>query len=60
MRNYAGLYSTNFVEVEKSAFTAISYVIVTVLIFATALISQYPAMRRANRLNLAKATKVMT
>jgi ABC-type antimicrobial peptide transport system permease subunit len=38
----------------------ISYVIVTVLIFTTALISQYPAMRRANKLNLAEATKVMT
>jgi putative ABC transport system permease protein len=38
----------------------VSYVIVTVLIFATALISQYPAMRRANKLNLAEATKVMT
>ncbi|HFD39888.1 MAG TPA: ABC transporter permease, partial [Anaerolineae bacterium] len=37
-----------------------SYLIVSLLIFGTALISQIPAMRRVNRLNLAEATKVMT
>jgi putative ABC transport system permease protein len=37
-----------------------SYIIVTLLIFATALLSQLPAMRRVNRMNLAEATKVMT
>ncbi len=37
-----------------------SYLIVSLLIFGTALLSQIPAMRRVNRLNLAEATKVMT
>ncbi len=37
-----------------------SYLIVTLLIFGTALLSQLPAMRRVNRMNLAEATKVMT
>ncbi|MEA3441438.1 MAG: FtsX-like permease family protein [Chloroflexota bacterium] len=37
-----------------------SYVIVTLLIFGTALISQLPAMRHVNRMDLAEATKVMT
>jgi putative ABC transport system permease protein len=38
----------------------LTYGIVTLLIFGTALLSQIPAMRRANRMNLAEATKVMT
>lgn len=37
-----------------------TYIIVTLLIFGTALLSQVPAMRRVNRMNLAEATKVMT
>jgi ABC-type antimicrobial peptide transport system permease subunit len=37
-----------------------SYGIVTLLIFGTALLSQVPAMRRVNQMNLAEATKVMT
>ncbi|MEJ2212272.1 MAG: FtsX-like permease family protein [Anaerolineae bacterium] len=37
-----------------------TYVIVTALIFGTALLSQVPAIRRANRMDLAEATKVMT
>jgi putative ABC transport system permease protein len=37
----------------------LSYVIVTLLIFGAALLSQLPAMRRANRMDLAEATKVM-
>jgi putative ABC transport system permease protein len=36
-----------------------SYLIVTVLIFVTALLSQIPAVRRVNRLDLAEATKVL-
>jgi putative ABC transport system permease protein len=38
----------------------LTYIIVTLLIFGTALLSQIPAMRRVNRMNLAEATKVMT
>jgi putative ABC transport system permease protein len=38
----------------------LTYGIVTLLIFGTALLSQIPAMRRVNRMNLAEATKVMT
>jgi putative ABC transport system permease protein len=38
----------------------LTYGIVTLLIFGTALLSQLPAMRRVNRMNLAEATKVMT
>ena len=37
-----------------------SYIIVTLLIFTTAFLSQVPAMRRVNRMNLAETTKVMT
>jgi len=37
-----------------------SYAIVTILICATALLTQLPAMRRIGRMNLAEATKVMT
>ncbi len=37
-----------------------SYVFVTLLIFGTAFLSQLPAIRRVNRMNLAEATKVMT
>jgi putative ABC transport system permease protein len=37
-----------------------TYVLVTALIFGTALLSQIPALRRANRMDLAEATKVMT
>jgi putative ABC transport system permease protein len=37
-----------------------TYVLVTALIFGTALLSQVPAIRRANRMDLAEATKVMT
>ena len=37
-----------------------SYIIVTLLIFGTALLSQIPAMRKVNRMDLAEATKVMT
>ena len=37
-----------------------SYVLVTMLIFGTALLSQVPALRRVNRMNLAEATKVTT
>lgn len=37
-----------------------SYIIVTGLIFATALLSQIPAIRRVNRMDLAEATKVRT
>ena len=40
--------------------SAKSYAIVTLLIFATALLSQIPAMRQASRINLAEATKAMT
>ncbi|MFN2187041.1 MAG: ABC transporter permease, partial [Anaerolineae bacterium] len=38
----------------------LTYGIVTLLIFGTALLSQIPAMRRVNRMDLAEATKVMT
>jgi putative ABC transport system permease protein len=38
----------------------VTYLIVTILIFGTALISQIPAIRYVNRMNLAEATKVMT
>jgi putative ABC transport system permease protein len=38
----------------------LSYVIVIFLIMSTAMLSQLPAMRRANQMNLAEATKVMT
>jgi putative ABC transport system permease protein len=38
----------------------LTYGIVTLLIFGTALLSQLPALRRVNRMNLAEATKVMT
>jgi putative ABC transport system permease protein len=38
----------------------LSYGIVILLIFGTALLSQLPAMRRANRMDLGEATKVMT
>jgi putative ABC transport system permease protein len=37
-----------------------SYIAVILLVLGTALLSQLPAMRRANRMNLAEATKVMT
>ena len=37
----------------------LTYGIVTLLIFGTALLSQIPAMRRVNRMDLAEATKVM-
>jgi putative ABC transport system permease protein len=37
-----------------------SFLLVTGLIFLTALLSQIPAVRRVNRLELAEATKVMT
>lgn len=37
-----------------------SYLFVTGLIFLTALLSQIPAVRRVNRMDLAAATKVMT
>jgi putative ABC transport system permease protein len=37
-----------------------TYLIVSALIFATALLSQVPAVRRVNRMDLAEATKVMT
>ncbi len=37
-----------------------SYIIVTLLIFGTALLSQIPAMHKVNRMDLAEATKVMT
>jgi putative ABC transport system permease protein len=37
-----------------------TYLIVSALIFATALLSQAPAVRRVNRMDLAEATKVMT
>jgi len=37
-----------------------SYVLVTLLIFSTAFLSQIPAMRRVNQMDLAEATKVMT
>jgi putative ABC transport system permease protein len=38
----------------------ITFAIVTVLIVATALLSQIPGVRRVNRLDLAEATKVLT
>jgi putative ABC transport system permease protein len=38
----------------------LTYVIVTLLIFGTSLLSQLPAIRRVNRMDLAEATKVMT
>ena len=37
----------------------LTYGIVTLLIFGTALLSQIPAMRRVNRMDLAEATKVV-
>jgi putative ABC transport system permease protein len=37
-----------------------SYLLVTLLIFGTALLAQLPAIRRVNRIDLAEATKVMT
>jgi len=37
-----------------------SYVVVSVLVFATALLSQLPAIRRVNRMSLAEATKITT
>jgi putative ABC transport system permease protein len=37
-----------------------SYLIITGLIFVTALLSQIPAVRQVNRMDLAEATKVMT
>jgi putative ABC transport system permease protein len=37
----------------------LTYVIVTLLIFDTSLLSQLPAMHRVNRMDLAEATKVM-
>jgi putative ABC transport system permease protein len=37
----------------------LTYGIVILLIFGTALLSQLPAMRRVNRMDLAEATKVM-
>jgi putative ABC transport system permease protein len=37
----------------------LTYGIVILLIFGTALLSQVPAMRRVNRMDLAEATKVM-
>jgi ABC-type antimicrobial peptide transport system permease subunit len=37
-----------------------TYGIVILLIFGTALLSQLPALRRVNRMDLAEATKVMT
>lgn len=38
----------------------VTYVIISVLVFGTALLSQVPAVRRVNRLDLAEATKVMS
>jgi putative ABC transport system permease protein len=38
----------------------LSYAIVTLLVFGTALLSQLPAVRRVNRMDLAEATKVTT
>jgi putative ABC transport system permease protein len=38
----------------------ITFIIVTALILATTLLSQIPAVRRVNRLDLAEATKVLT
>ncbi|MCO5187182.1 MAG: ABC transporter permease [Anaerolineae bacterium] len=38
----------------------LSYLLVTILIFGMALLSQIPSMRRINRMNLAEATKVMS
>ena len=37
----------------------LTYGIVTLLIFGTALLSQIPAMRRVNRIDLAEATKIV-
>jgi ABC-type antimicrobial peptide transport system permease subunit len=37
----------------------LTYAIVNLLIFGTALLSQLPAMRRVNRMDLAEATKVV-
>jgi ABC-type lipoprotein release transport system permease subunit len=37
-----------------------TYLFVTALTFITALLSQMPAVRRVNRMDLAEATKVMT
>ena len=35
----------------------LSYLLVTILIFGMALLSQIPSMRRINRMNLAEATR---
>jgi putative ABC transport system permease protein len=36
-----------------------TYVIITALVFGTALVAQIPAVRRVNRMDLAEATKIM-